>query len=65
MLLIKPRIFNIQIDSSLNIFISLLPHLPHVIEEASFIKNIFYLRIFKFSILIMLNATHFFHHHLF
>ena len=44
MLLIKPTVFNISIDSSsLNIFSSLLPHLSQITERNNFLSKICYI----------------------
>ena len=56
--IIKQGIFNISIDCSLNIFSPLLPQLI-------FSWNIWYFRVFKFSILSTFNAIDCFHCHRF
>ena len=55
----KPRIFKISIDSSLNIFSSSFSHLLQIIETTIFFENV-YFRVCEFSILTANNAVHFF-----
>ena len=63
----KPRIFNISIDSfSLNIFSFSFLHLPQIIERTNaFFEDVWYFRLFKFSILTTNNAIELFHLNLF
>ena len=54
-LIIKSIVFNISIDSSsLNIYLSLLSHLLQIVNI--FLKNVWYFRVFKFSIFTTTNT---------